>query len=56
MTLTKCKRCGRVVPGDRKVRAYAYNGEAKIEARIEPLAHLEDMDGWTMAVCEQKAA
>jgi hypothetical protein len=56
MTLTKCKRCGRVVAGERRVRAWAHDGQAKIETTLEPMPHLEDMDGWTMAVCEQKAA
>lgn len=56
MQMTKCPECKRIVPAERKTRAFTLNGETKIQTVIRPMVHLADSTATLVDLCEQKAA
>lgn len=49
---THCPRCGQMVKAQRKVRAFAFGGQSKIEGTLEALPHNEDVSGWAVGICK----
>lgn len=52
ISYTHCPRCGQVVKAERKIKAFAYGGVARIEGSLEALPHNEDGEAWSVRICK----
>jgi len=56
MRMIACEKCGRLVPAERRVKAFKEGIVNRILVYFRPLPHLEDRTATRLDLCQGKAA